>query len=242
MQYSALINVMSAAVQKVSKRILRDFHELRFLQSSRKPLDKFLGFTVSNAEKAMFEILHKARPEFGIISKYCDYEKSSEDICWVVNILDGIENFARAVPYFAISVSVREKKNMELDEEMTAGVIYLPALDELYFAEKEKGAWCEFFGEFRAGFSKNRLKLSKKTLSKPITFTNDHQFNDVNSSMRMLGCSSISMAYLASGRGDECVLNYDSISDIGAGIIIAKEAGAIVKNNSQSKKLIVERP
>ena len=242
MEHSALITVMSSAVRKVSRRILRDFHELRFLQSSRKPLDKFLNRTIFGAEKVIFEILNKARPEFGVISRYCDYEsKDDKSSYWVINVLEGIENFARAIPYFSISISVKEKNNITGDEEITAGVIFLPALGEFYFAEEGKGSWYEFSGEFQAGFPKSRLKLSEKSKVKPIVFTNDLQFNNIKSSARILGSHSASLAYLASARGDKCVLNYDNFCDVAAGIIIAKEAGSVVKNDTEAKRLIAER-
>jgi myo-inositol-1(or 4)-monophosphatase len=240
-QHSALITVMLASVRKASKRILRDFHELRFLQSSKRPLGKFLKFAVSKAEETIFESLHQARPEFGIISKYSDYEEdSSLSTCWIVNALDGIENFSHAIPYFSISIAVKQKKE-DGSEEIIAGMIYVPALSELYFADKGNGAWCQFSEEFRAGVSETRLRISGKSQGQPVVFTNDIQFNELGSSVRMLGSNAISLVYLASGRGDKCILQYDDLSDIAAGIIIAKEAGGIVENDSKAKKLVVRR-
>ena len=239
-QHSALITVMLSSVRKASKSILRDFHELRFLQSSKRSLGKFLKFTVAKAEESIFQSLQQARPEFDIISKYSDYEKNSKfSNCWIVNVLDGIENFAHAIPYFAISIAVQQK-NENGDEEIIAGVIYAPALSELYFADKGNGAWCQFSEEFQAGISESRLRISEKPSNQPIILTNDIKFNEINASVRMLGSSSISLAYLASGRGNKCVLQYDHLSDIAAGIIIAKESGSIVEDNSIKKKLIVE--
>jgi len=240
-QHSALITVMLAAVRKASKRILRDFHELRFLQSTKRPLSKFLKFAVAKAEETIFESLHQARPEFGIISKYSDYEEDSGlSTCWIVNALDGVENFSHAIPYFSISIAVKQKDSSG-NEEIIAGIIYIPALSELYFADKGNGAWCQFSEEFRVGVSEARLRVSGKSPVQPVVFTNDAQFSDVKSSVRMLGSSSISLAYLASGRGDKCVLQYDDLSDVAAGIIIAKEAGGIVEDNLSTKRLVARR-
>jgi myo-inositol-1(or 4)-monophosphatase len=227
---------MLSAVKKASKKMLRDFHELRFLQSSKRPLGKFLKYSIYNAEETIFELLSHARPEFGLVSRYSEYEEKPDFAsCWLVNVLDGLENFSRAMPYFSISTAVQQ------NDEVIAGVVYIPALGELYFAEKGNGAWCEFSEEFQVGISETRLRISEKSTPKPIILTNDIHYNELGASVRMLGSSSIALAYLASGRGDKCVLNYDNFAEVAAGIIIAKEAGAVVKDDPASKRLIVTR-
>lgn len=237
--HSALVTVMLSAVKKASKKILRDFHELRFLQSSKKPLGKFLKYSISNAEETIFELLSRARPEFGIVSHYSEYEEKPDfTSCWLVNVLDGLENFSRAIPYFSISIAVQQKDSAGKDE-IIAGVVYIPALGEIYFAEKGNGAWCEFSEEFQAGVSETRLRISEKSTPQPIILTNDVNYNELGASIRMLGSSSIALAYLASARSDKCVLSYDNFSEVAAGMIIAKEAGAVV--DLASNKLIVTK-
>jgi myo-inositol-1(or 4)-monophosphatase len=231
---------MLSSLRKASKKILRDFHELRFLQSSQKPLNKFLKFTIAHAEESIFEALHHARPEFGLVSHYSDYEKKAGLAnYWIVNVLDGIENFARAIPYFAISIAVQQK-DKDGNMEFVAGAIHIPALGELYFAEKGNGAWCEFSEEFQAGVSETRLRVPEKSSTQPIIFTNNiHE--EAGSLTRILGSDSVALAYLASGRGDKSILNYDNLSDLAAGIIIAKEAGAVVKDDPDLKRLIATK-
>jgi myo-inositol-1(or 4)-monophosphatase len=232
---------MLSAVNKASKKILRDFYELRFLQSSKKPLNRFLKFSIANAEETIFELLSHARPEFGLVSHYSDYENKPDcHNSWIVNVLDGIENFSRAIPYFSISIAVSQKNNNG-EEEIIAGVVYIPALTELYFAEKGNGAWCQFSSEFQAGVSETRLRTSEKLLAQPLVFTNDTNFQEQDASIRMLGASSIALSYMAAARGDKCFLNYDKLSDLAAGLIIAKEAGAVIENDINLKRVIARK-
>ena len=232
---------MLSAVKKISKRILRDFHELRFLQSSRKPLGNFINATVSKAEEVILEDLLRARPEFGVLSKYSSSDTAvTGETYWLVNVLDAPENFSRAMPYFSISLAVQQKDRFGNDE-IVAGVVYMPALSELYFAEKGNGAWCEFAEEFQVGISETRLRISEKSSIHPIIFTNNAKFSEANSSVRSLGSNAISLVYLASGRGDKCIINYDDIFDTAAGTMIAKEAGAIVEDDQNLKRLVVKK-
>ena len=213
MQHSGLINIMVAAAKKAGPRMLRDFHELRFLQNSLKSTKNFVKATIEKAEETILPALNKARLEFGLISAMqgiiqkpnptfiAEHSLSPIHKYWVVNVLDGGENFTRAIPYFAISIAVKQI-NSAHDEEVIAGMIYAPALGELYFAEKGNGAWCEFSQEDKAGLSETRLRTSERLTTHPIILLDDITDQPNQSSIRLIGSASISLAYLAAGRAD----------------------------------------
>lgn len=248
MQHSNLISIMRVAVKKVSPRVLRDFYELRFLQNSHRPLKSFVQAGVARTEEALIASLEKARPEFGIISATQGKIKSPDlafmkehglpqvNRYWVINTTDGLENFMRAIPYFAISIAVKQV-NSKTDEEITAGVIDAPALGELYLGEKSNGAWCEFVGENKVALSETRLRIAEKPSSCPLTFVYGTNVPVKNASFRKIGSSAISLAYLAAGRCDQCIIAHKEADS--AGIIIAKEAGAAFKEEETSGNKIL---
>lgn len=243
MQHSNLISIMRVAVKKISPRVLRDFYELRFLQNSHRPLKSFVQASVERTEETLIASLEKARPEFGIISSAKGTIKSPDlafmkehglpqmSRYWVINATDGLENFMRAIPYFAISIAVKQI-NSKTDEEITAGIIDAPALGELYLGEKNNGSWCEFVGENKVALSETRLRITEKPSSSPLTFVYDADALNKKASIRKMGSSAISLAYLAAGRCDQCVISHKE-ADL-AGIIIAKEAGAAFKEEEIS--------
>src|SRR3989344_9449244 len=95
--FSPLIKLMKDAISKASRLLARDYYELQLLQSSRKSNELFVDKAVLKIKKTIYNELQRVRPEFGIHS--LDLKKISTDenqATWVVNIMDGIENFARS--------------------------------------------------------------------------------------------------------------------------------------------------
>lgn len=220
---SPIINVMLLASGKISRAINRDFNELFSMQNSRNPLDRFLARTKEKVEGILRDELNKARSEFGIISNTFS-ENVEAPSKWIVNILDGDQNFIHALPFFAISIAV------ETNSEITAGLIFSPALSELYYAEKGKGAWLETTSNPMREGSLSRLRVSTRTTSdSSIVMTNSSEKSGTN--IRNLGSIALSLAYLSSGRAESCVMNNIHYSSIAAGSILIREAGGIIKKS-----------
>ena len=136
MQHSALLNVMIAAARKAARAIKRDFGELEKLQVSLKSPANFVTAADRRAEETIYAELMKARPGYGFLGEESGRrEGTDKSHTWIVDPLDGTTNFLHGIPHFAISMA------LERDGAVVAGLIYNPATDEMFIAEKGKGAF-----------------------------------------------------------------------------------------------------
>ena len=143
--------------------------------------------------------------------------KDKENI-WIIDPIDGTTNFLHGIPHFAISVALKSKK------EIIIGLIYDPIKDEMFYAEKDKGAF----------LNNQRLRVSNKNSLDDCLFSSNHdgvKFSDLN--MRYSGCAALDLAYVASGRLDGFFQNNINLWDIAAGALMVREAGGMVNDLSQ---------
>jgi myo-inositol-1(or 4)-monophosphatase len=135
------MQVVTSAVRKAGRRLLRDFGEVEQLQVSVKGPSDFVSSADLRAEQSLREDLSKARPGFAFLMEESGASGSDDwEWRWVVDPLDGTTNFLHGIPHWAISVGI--EKRIDADRsEMMAGVIYNPASDELFWAEKGVGAF-----------------------------------------------------------------------------------------------------
>ena len=133
---SSIITVMTKAVVKASKGLLRDFNELENLQVSVKRNETFVTSADLRADKLLRKELSFARPSYSMITEESG-EVVGEDPTykWVIDPLDGTFNYMHGFPHWAISVAL--KKN----EEVVAAVTYDPVKNEMFWAEKGCGAY-----------------------------------------------------------------------------------------------------
>src|ERR1700681_2431197 len=136
MHHSAVINVMTKAAQRAGRSLKRDLGEVEHLQVSLKGPRNFVTAADRRAEEIVREELAKARPDYGFLGEEGGaHEGSDKSHRWIVDPLDGTTNFLHGIPHFAISIG------LEREGAIVAGVIYNPANDELYTAERGKGAF-----------------------------------------------------------------------------------------------------
>ena len=242
---SALINVMSAAVIKAGKGLLRDFGEVDNLQISRKGTANFVTAADIRTEKLLQQELKKARPDYGFLleegGEVAGKDKSHR---WIIDPLDGTNNFIHAIPYFCISVAL-EKRDENGKSDIIAGIIFDPIHNELFTAEKGKGALV----------NGRKLQVStRKTLEDSMLVSGNpraHPKHDVipklaetGAILRYLGASALDLAYLAAGRIDACWHYTIQPWDIAAGILLVQEAGGTISEpdgaaaDSYSKALL----
>ena len=213
---SANLNIMIKASEKASKILIRDFGEVENLQVSKKGPTDFVTNADLKAEKIIIEELKKARPNYSIISE----EKGSEDNkdkknIWIIDPIDGTLNFLHGIPHFAISIALKS------DNEIVSGLIFDPIKNEMFFAEKNNGAF----------YNNHRIKVSKKNDIKDCLFvTGRKSKKQFDFQYRRSGSAALDMAYVASGRYDGFFQHELKIWDIAAGIIIIKEAGGIIND------------
>ena len=213
---SANLNVMIKAAEKVSKILIRDFGEVEKLQVSKKGPKDFVTNSDIKTEKIIIEELKKARPNYSIISEENGVDQNKDkDNTWIIDPIDGTINFLHGVPHFAISIALKS------GNEIVSGLIFDPIKDEIFFAEKDKGAF----------LNNHRLRVSNKNDIDECLFSSNHQgvkFSNLN--MRYTGCAALDLAYVASGRLDGFFHNKINIWDIAAGALLVREAGGIVND------------
>ena len=222
---SANLNVMIKASEKASKTLIRDFGEIEKLQVSKKGPSDFVTNSDLKAEKILIEELKKARPNYSFISEESGIENNKDrDNTWIIDPIDGTINFLHGIPHFAISIALKS------NEEIISGIIFDPIKDEMFFAEKDNGAF----------FNNHRVRVSKKNdLNDCLFVTGGKLKNELDFSYRKSGCAALDMAYVAAGRYDGYFQKNLNLWDIAAGIILVKEAGGIINEiNLSSLKSI----
>jgi len=224
---SANLNLMIKASEKASKILIRDFGEIEKLQVSKKGPKDFVTNSDLRAEKIIIDELKKGRPNYSIISEENGIENNKDSKnTWIIDPIDGTINFLHGVPHFAISIALQS------NDEIVSGLIFDPIKNELFFAEKNNGAF----------YNNQRIRVSKKTqISECLFATSGIINNKLDLQFRKSGSAALDMAYVASGRYDGYFQNNLNIWDIAAGIIIVKEAGGVLNeiNLSNSKNIKV---
>jgi len=211
---SANLNVMIKASEKASKILIRDFGEIEKLQVSKKGPSDFVTNSDLKVEKIIIEELKKARPHYSIISEEKGiFNNTDKNNTWIIDPIDGTVNFLHGIPHFAISIALKS------NNEIISGLIFDPIKDEIFFAEKDNGAF----------FNNHRIKVSKKNeLDDCLFVTGGRIKQEPALSYRKSGCAALDMAYVASGRYDG-YFQYDlNLWDIAAGIVLVKEAGGVL--------------
>ena len=127
---------MIKAAEKASRALIRDFGEIEKLQVSIKGPSDFVSNADLKAEKIIIEELKKARPYYSIISEEDGSEKNKDkNNTWIIDPIDGTTNFLHGIPHFAISIALKS------NDEIVSGLIYDPIKDEMFYAEKDNGAF-----------------------------------------------------------------------------------------------------
>ena len=223
---SSNLNLMIKAAEKASKSVIRDFGEIEKLQVSKKGPKDFVTKTDKNVEKILIDELSKSKKNYSFLSEEIGKinNKDKENI-WIIDPIDGTINFLHGIPHFAISIALQS------DGQIISGLIFDPIKDEMYYSEKDKGAY----------LNNQRLRVSKKSLLEDCLFSSNHEgvkFSNLN--MRYSGCAALDLAYVASGRLDGYFHNKINLWDIAAGALMVKEAGGIVNDINKSNTINID--
>ncbi|EAQ44878.1 MAG: inositol monophosphatase [Roseobacter sp. MedPE-SWde] len=228
---SANLNVMIKAARKAGRSLVKDFQEVENLQVSRKGAGDFVSKADIAAEKILKEELMGARPTYGWLAEEGG-ETPGEDPTrrWIVDPLDGTTNFLHGLPHWAISIALEHKG------KIVSGVIYDPAKDEMFFAEKGTGAW---MNETRIRVSA-RHRLIESIFATGLPFAGRADLPETlqdlarllpaTAGVRRFGSAALDMAYVAAGRYEGFWERRLHAWDLAAGIIIVKEAGGLAES------------
>lgn len=232
MRYSANLNIMVKAVEKASINISRDFIELENLQSKPESANKFASASYKKAKQVLIDEFTKFRPDFNLI--FSDGEKiirhEDYEYYFIINVVDGVENFIRAGSDFSISVALIHK-NKNQNPESIAAVIFKIIGGEMYYCEKGFGAF----------LNNRRLRVSKRTLgnSDVLIVCEDQKLLPKNDSKRNFlsrnyGCKTLEIAYLCSARVEQVVFKIEDSEFVKPFFILLREAGGKIVEKSDS--------
>jgi myo-inositol-1(or 4)-monophosphatase len=241
------MTVMHAAAQRAARRLLRDFNEVENLQVSVKGPGDFVTQADLRAEASLREDLAKARPGYAMLMEESGASGSEKWAWrWVVDPLDGTTNFLHGIPHWAISIGL-ERRLGDGSTELAAGVIYSPANNELFWAERGGGAY----------LNDKRLRVSARRELKDAVFATGIPFAVSSpgsrlafartagtlmpqvAGIRRFGSAALDLAWTAAGRYDGYWETGIKPWDIAAGMLIVREAGGYA-TDAQGKEAIAE--
>ncbi len=229
---SANLNLMIKACEKASKVLIRDFGEIEKLQVSKKgPLD-FVTNSDLKTEKIIIEELSRGRPDYSILSEENGEKKNKDNKnTWIIDPIDGTVNFLHGIPHFATSIALK------YENEIVSGLIFDPIKDEMFYAEKNNGAY----------LNNKRIRVSKKNNIRECLFATSGAIEKkIDFSFRKSGSAALDMAYIACGRYDGYFQKNLHLWDIAAGLVLVEEAGGVINkinlNNSKDLKIIASSP
>ncbi|MBM1631380.1 inositol monophosphatase [Sulfitobacter mediterraneus] len=227
---SANLNIMIKAARKAGRALIKDFREVENLQVSVKGAGDFVSKADIEAERTLKNELMGARPTYGWLAEEGGEEAGQDPTRrWIVDPLDGTTNFLHGLPHWAISIALEHKG------QIVAGVVFDPAKDEMFFAEKGAGAW---MNESRMRVSgRNRMIESIFATGLPFGGRSDlpatlqdlARLMPVCAGVRRWGSAALDLAYVASGRYDGFWERRLNSWDLAAGMLIVKEAGGLVE-------------
>ena len=236
---SALLNVMIKAARKASRTLKRDFGEVEHLQSSVKGPGNFATAADRRSEEILREELEQARPGYGFLGEEGGAREGSDKTHrWIVDPLDGTLNFLHGIPHFAISIG------LEREGTIVAGLVYNPVTDELFTAERGKGAF----------LNDRRIRVAARTeLADCVIVTGiphrgkpaqDKFLREMQSIMaatggiRRTGAAALDLAWVAAGRFDGFWERSLRAWDLAAGIVIVREAGGFVSDADGKDRML----
>jgi len=231
MHHSALLNVMIAAARKTARALKRDFGELEKLQVSLKGPANFVTSADRRAEETLYQELSKARPGYGFLGEEGGAREGADTSHrWIVDPLDGTTNFLHGIPQFAISMA------LEREGSVIAGLIYNPASEEMFIAERGKGA---FMNEQRIRVAgRKRLADAVIACGMPHIGRGDlalaaretSAMQEQVAGLRRFGAAALDIAWVAAGRLDGYWERDIKPWDMAAGLILVREAGGYISD------------
>ncbi|MBX7248692.1 MAG: inositol monophosphatase [Caulobacteraceae bacterium] len=225
---SPLLQAMIGAVRKASRGLARDFGEVQALQVAKKGPADFVTAADLKVEQTLFEELQKLRPGYGFHGEERGLvEGSDKTHTWIADPIDGTTNFIHGMPHFAVSLALQR------EGQIVAGVTFNPILNELFWAEKGRGA---FLNDTRIRCAL-RKQLDESLVATGIPWAGRpghaqflkelHTVGQRVAGVRRLGAATLDMAWTAAGRFDAYWERNLKPWDVAAGLILMSEAGGM---------------
>lgn len=230
MQGSANLNLMIKAARKAGRSLVKDFREVENLQVSTKGPGDFVSKADREAERLIKEDLMGARPTYGWLGEETGEDEGADPTRrWIVDPLDGTTNFLHGLPHWSVSIALEHKG------EIVSAVVFDPAKDEMFWAEKGLGAWLNDSRRIRVSGRRNMMESifatgvpfgGRGTL--PATLQDLARLMPTCAGVRRWGSAALDLAYVAAGRYEGYWERGIQPWDIAAGTLLVREAGGLV--------------
>lgn len=225
---SPLLTSVVNAVKKSAASLDRDFNELEKLQNSIRGNKSFVFNAYSHVETVLKTELARIRPDLPI---YTPNDQISASAFFAISPIEGLVNFAHGNPDFAVSAALVE------GQTIICSVVYNPARDETFFAEKGKGTFKEGYRNHERQRVSAHKELNGAVISSTSSFKDTAeelsrlhtQIMNKTGNLRISGCIAQDLAYLAGGKFDASMSLNNHACSIAAGILLVKEAGGIIR-------------
>ncbi|MDR0618165.1 MAG: inositol monophosphatase [Endomicrobium sp.] len=233
MKFSSFTNIALAAAHKGAEVLLKHYNG-KLNVEYKGEIDP-----VTQADKgsqtAIIKVIKDVFPEHGILAEEDGINEVDRDYCWIIDPLDGTVNFLHGLPVFAVSIGLKYKN------EIITGIIYSPIINEVFIAEKGKGAWLNG-KKIRVSSIKDNIRaLGVTGFPYSIKENNNKILKNFESiivkvqGVRRLGSAALDLAYVACGRFEFFLEQGLKAWDIAAGLLLVKEAGGIVSDYSRNR-------
>lgn len=214
-----LLNLMIIAIQKAANYVSRDFNEITFLLNNPKKALDFANQSHLKACKTIYNDLNKFKKSYSFIMPDLtkDIKKDLSNF-FVINGILGLQNFSAGIPHFCLSLA------LERDSEIYAAVILNPITNELFYAEKNIGA---FFNKQKLRYTpiENYLHNLNGVISTDPEGIKSYQNNSNTMPTLILGCPPLEICYLLANKFRAC--NYKvplKQNELAPALLIAAEA------------------
>ncbi len=223
-----MIEIAKEAALEAGKILVKNLGKLSIDQIETKSKNNFVTEIDKLAEKIIIDLIYSFHPNHCIFAEESGNNNKTSDYRWIIDPLDGTTNYIHSIPFFCVSIA------LEFKGEIILGVVYDPVRDEMFYAEKGKGA---YLNNKPINVS-SKFNISESIITVGFPYKSHHNIGKyINtltkisgscSNIRKVGSAAIDLAYVASGRFDGYWELDLSEWDIAAGIIIIREAGGRV--------------
>ncbi len=239
MNLNEVLNEVKSWVLEVGKLQKDNFRRIDLAIDTKSTVTDLVTEIDKKSEELIIGKIKALYPDHAILAEETGKQDKDSDYLWVIDPLDGTNNYAQGIPIFVISIALQYK------EESVLGVIYAPYLDELFYAVKGQGAY----------FNEKKLKISDKTdLNQCILATGfpyDKNISELNNTkyvssilpelrgLRRMGAAAFDLAYVAASLLDgywEMNLN---LWDVAAGMLLVEEAGGKIIHFRDDRKISI---
>lgn len=227
---SRMLETATVAARLAGQRAME---EISFVKASVKNTTELVTQTDLRCQKIIIERIKENYPDHGFIAEEGDQGKifkqsprGSESLWWVIDPIDGTNNFVHQIPLFAVSIAALH------EGKPIVGVIFEPATDSMFIAVKDS----------EAQLNGRRITASEETMDEFSSVGLDSHFDcpgDIpnwacqiikRTRFRNLGSSAIQLAYVAKGSIIGTIITTPKLWDIAAGAVIVEAAGGVTTN------------